>query len=113
MVIVSAIYLCPNLWYSGNFAIESDKKKKYEEKYFIKWNHLAGCHSFNIILCMGSDENSKAVSNQVPTAEIKLSGKVLVAYFTWPEPDGVDASSGASRIISDGKLYGNTEYVAS
>ena len=64
-------------------------------------------------LCMGSDENSKAVSNQVPTAEIKIeAAKVLVAYFTWPEPDGVDASSGASRIISDGKLYGNTEYVA-
>lgn len=39
-------------------------------------------------------------------------GKVLVTYFTWPEPDGVDASSGASRIIADGKLYGNTEYVA-
>ena len=39
-------------------------------------------------------------------------GKVLVTYFTWPEPDGVDASSGASRIIADSKLYGNTEYVA-
>ncbi len=39
-------------------------------------------------------------------------GKVLVTYFTWPEPDGVDASSGASRIIADGKLFGNTEYVA-
>lgn len=39
-------------------------------------------------------------------------GKVLVTYFTWPEPDGVDASSGASRIIADDKLYGNTEYVA-
>ena len=38
--------------------------------------------------------------------------KVLVTYFTWPEPDGVDASSGASRVVADGKLYGNTEYVA-
>lgn len=63
-------------------------------------------------LCMGNNENSKTASDQMPTAEIKLSGKVLVAYFTWPEPDGVDASSGASRVISDGKLYGNTEYVA-
>lgn len=40
------------------------------------------------------------------------NGKVLVTYFTWPEPDGTDGSSGASRVISDGKLYGNTEYVA-
>lgn len=39
-------------------------------------------------------------------------GKVLVAYFTSPETDGVDTSSGASRLISNGKLYGNTEYVA-
>lgn len=39
-------------------------------------------------------------------------GKVLVTYFTWPEPDGVDASSGASRVIADGKIYGNTEYIA-
>ena len=36
----------------------------------------------------------------------------MVAYFTWPEPDGTDAVTGASRVVSDGKLYGNTEYVA-
>ena len=41
-----------------------------------------------------------------------LGDKILIAYFTWPEPDGVDAASGASRIVSDGQLYGNTEYVA-
>lgn len=47
------------------------------------------------------------------TAElVQAGGKVLVTYFTWPEPDGVDASSGASRVVADGKLYGNTEYVA-
>lgn len=40
------------------------------------------------------------------------TGKILVAYFTWPEPDGVDASTGASCVIDNGKLYGNTEYVA-
>lgn len=35
-----------------------------------------------------------------------------MAYFSVPETDGVDASSGASRLVSDGKLQGNTEYVA-
>ena len=44
--------------------------------------------------------------------EIELKGKVLVTYFTWTESDGVDASTGASRIIEDGNLYGNTEFVA-
>ena len=50
--------------------------------------------------------------SRVSSAAAGKDGKILVAYFTWPEPDGVDASSGASRIIKDGKLYGNTEYVA-
>lgn len=44
--------------------------------------------------------------------KVEIEGKVLVAYFTWPEPDGVDASSGASRVIADDKLYGNTEFIA-
>ncbi|MCC8171577.1 MAG: flavodoxin [Parabacteroides sp.] len=46
------------------------------------------------------------------TATVQVGGKVLVTYFTWPEPDGTDANTGASRVISNGKLYGNTEYIA-
>lgn len=42
----------------------------------------------------------------------KKDKKILIAYFTAPETDGVDASSGASRTLSNGKLQGNTEYVA-
>ena len=38
--------------------------------------------------------------------------KILVTYFSVPETDGVDASSGASRIVKNGKLYGATEHVA-
>ncbi len=38
--------------------------------------------------------------------------KILVTYFTLPETDGVDASSGASRVVVNDKLYGATEYVA-
>jgi len=54
------------------------------------------------------------VSQEVVVHSMALSkdAKVLVAYFTVPEADGVDASSGASRIIDNGHLYGNTEYVA-
>lgn len=46
------------------------------------------------------------------TATVQAGGKVLVTYFTWPEPDGTDARTGASRVISNGRLYGNTEYIA-
>lgn len=45
-------------------------------------------------------------------AQTKAQKKMLVTYFSIPEKDGVDASTGASRIIADGKRYGTTEYVA-
>ena len=54
----------------------------------------------------------KTSAETMHAAAVPTEGKVLVAYFTSPETDGVDASSGASRVIADGKLYGNTEYVA-
>ena len=38
--------------------------------------------------------------------------KTLITYFSFPESDGVDASTGASRILADGKMQGTTEYVA-
>lgn len=54
-----------------------------------------------------------AVSGQqTPTAVSHAGGKVLVVYFSVPETDGVDASSGASRVLSGGKVIGNTQYVA-
>lgn len=43
---------------------------------------------------------------------LKMENKILVAYFTMPETDGVDASSGASRVVTGEKMYGNTEYIA-
>ena len=56
-------------------------------------------------------------SQEEQAAGIKAIGKdsrFLVAYFSWPSPDypDLDATSGASNIVKDGKLYGNTEYVA-
>ncbi|MGL4410991.1 MAG: flavodoxin [Bacteroidales bacterium] len=44
--------------------------------------------------------------------EAAAQKRSLVTYFSVPERDGVDASTGASRIVSDGTLYGATEYVA-
>lgn len=38
--------------------------------------------------------------------------KVLVAYFSEPLPDGVDASTSASRLVVNGKVVGSVEYLA-
>lgn len=60
-----------------------------------------------------SEETTEAVSEQPMESVADASErKVLVAYFSVPETDGVDASSGASRVLSDGKVMGNTRYVA-
>lgn len=55
---------------------------------------------------------SNTVTNLPEATPVATGDKVLVTYFTWPEPDGTDANTGASRTISNGKLYGNTEYIA-
>lgn len=69
--------------------------------------------------CWASTEDASNQSglpsqeNPVPTAVNSNHGKALVAYFSVPETDGVDASSGASRVSVGGKMMGNTQYVAS
>ena len=57
-------------------------------------------------------QTTEATPVATPSAVAPIKGKVLVVYFSSPETDGVDASSGASRLVADDKLYGNTEYVA-
>ena len=52
-------------------------------------------------------EEQDSVEKTVPTKVSSNHGKVLVAYFTVPETDGVDASSGASRVNVDGKTLFN------
>lgn len=60
-----------------------------------------------------SKETTETVSEQrAESGANPVSGKSLVVYFSVPETDGVDASSGASRVLSGGKVMGNTQYVA-
>ena len=40
------------------------------------------------------------------------SGKVLIAYFSAMETDGVDTVAGASRVAVNGEVLGNNEYIA-
>lgn len=61
----------------------------------------------------GAEADRTAASGSLAATARKSGGKVLVAYFSVPETDDVDASSGASRLIDKGEVIGNTHYAAS
>ena len=63
----------------------------------------------------GENINEEAIytSTAQKTVASAGNGKSLVVYFSVPETDGVDAVSGASRVLVNGKVMGNTQYVAS
>lgn len=67
-----------------------------------------------VVMACASDDAADGIE-QNPDAEEVVPGtnhKILVAYFTMPERDGVDASTGASRLVMNDTLYGHMEYVA-
>ena len=49
---------------------------------------------------------------QASVGQAKTEGRKLVVYFSWPAQQEVDGTTSASRLTRDGRLYGNTEYVA-
>lgn len=59
-----------------------------------------------------TDAKTTVSEQQAEPTDDAANGKSLVVYFSVPETDGVDASSGASRVFSEGKIMGNTQYVA-
>lgn len=61
----------------------------------------------------GSRSQSGGSSSGADSPTISTEdGNVLVAYFSVPETDGVDTVSGASRVVVDGEVLGNTQYIA-
>lgn len=60
-----------------------------------------------------SSAGSQELSDDMPISEPEAAqGKVLIAYFTVPETDGVDTIAGASRVVVDEEILGNTQYIA-
>lgn len=60
-------------------------------------------------------ETSVSYEESSESAGNEENSKVLIAYFTLPEdvdPDGADAIAGASIVVNNGKIVGNTEYIA-
>ena len=45
-------------------------------------------------------------------AQPALDGNILIAYFSFPETDGTDTVAGASRVVVDGEVLGNNQYIA-
>ncbi len=66
--------------------------------------------------CAGQDApvtNSAPADRSNVEVQAEADGaNVLVAYFTVPETDGTDTVSSASRVVVDGEVLGNTQYIA-
>ena len=68
------------------------------------------CVSLILASCSDNEDNNF----RSPTEEVVPGTKhhILIAYFSEPLPDGVDANTSASRVIVNGDLYGSVEYMA-
>lgn len=60
----------------------------------------------------GGSGASTETETQAVDAAKNGDAKILTVYFTMPETDGIDAVSGASRIVENGDVVGNTQFVA-
>ena len=50
--------------------------------------------------------------HRLPVRGLPSGDRILIAYFSVPETDGVDTVSGASRVVVDGTVLGNNQYLA-
>lgn len=53
-----------------------------------------------------------ALMNYDRMAQPAGDAKILIAYFTVPETSGVDAVAQASRVVENGEVVGNVEFIA-
>lgn len=56
--------------------------------------------------------NDNEAEKSTTTEGNTSNGNILIAYFSVPETDGVDAVAGASRVVVDGEVLGNNQYIA-
>lgn len=57
-------------------------------------------------------QDTRAEQGSADGGEIPEDLKILTAYFTVPETDGVDTAAGASRVATGDGVLGNTEFIA-
>ena len=67
---------------------------------------------------VGCEGNGNASLSEIAAEKVfheldaQYNKRILIAYFTMPERDGVDALAGASRIVENGTVKGNIEWIA-
>jgi flavodoxin len=71
------------------------------KKFFVLILTLAALGA-GYVVCADNDEGAQTVQ----------AGRVLIAYFTMPETDGVDTVAGASRLVKNGEVLGNVQFIA-
>ncbi len=62
----------------------------------------------------GGETSADGTEGSAGTADDAQTGNsnILIAYFSVMETDGADTVASASRVVSDGELLGNTQYIA-
>lgn len=59
-----------------------------------------------------SEEGTSPEENASEDVQTSSGSNILIAYFSVPETAGVDAEAGASRIVIDGQVKGNIQFMA-
>lgn len=67
--------------------------------------------ALSFVAC-SSDNDGNSVPTSTEGVVPGKNHKILVAYFSEPLPDGTDANTSASRLVVNGKVSGNVEYLA-
>jgi flavodoxin len=57
-------------------------------------------------------EEEKEQTGGEDSADEGAVRKILIAYFTMPKTDGVDTVAGASRVVKNGEVLGNVQFIA-
>lgn len=59
-----------------------------------------------------TQKQSNTENNDGSQKDREQGSNILIAYFTVPETDGVDAVAGASRVVTADDVMGNTQFIA-
>ena len=66
-----------------------------------------------LVVACSNDEPDTGNGNQDMEEVVPgTNHKILIAYFSQPLPNNVDAVTSASRVTVNGELYGSVQYVA-
>lgn len=83
-----------------------------KKKLFVFGMMLAIAASATGVIACSSDSDNDTPPEGTEEVVPGSNHKVLVAYFSEPLPDGVDANTSASRLVVNGNVVGSVEYLA-